>query len=296
VPTSDAVLTLMSSTVGLPNHPDATGCAGATSLREQALQAWLQSDPIDKTGAALALASWLRAPGEIDVRQIGHARHFDDRQRPGRPDAPVLVHPREVPSRGIGSPLGRAALLHAIAHIEFNAVDLALDAVWRFADMPAAWYLDWTRVALEEARHFRLIADELERRGHAYGDFAAHDGLWEMALKTRHDPLDRVALVPRLMEARGLDVTPGLIRRLSGVGDTAAVAILDVILREEVDHVRIGNHWYARLCQARGLEPVAHWESLAARHAVARPHPPFNVPARLQAGFMPEELARWSSP
>lgn len=266
-------------------------------LRLAARNAWAIADPVQKALAAQVLTPWLTGSSECGpiccCACVGAGLRFDDALRPGRPPRPSLVHPRDVPARGIGTPAGRAALLHAIAHIEFNAIDLALDAVWRFPDMPHAWYLDWASVAVDEARHFTALHDELARRGHAYGDFDAHDGLWEMAMKTRHDPLIRVALVPRLMEARGLDVTPGIMRRLGGVGDRAAVDILEMILREEVRHVQIGNAWFERLCMDRGLDPVLLWDELAQAHGAARPQPPFNVSARLQAGFRIEELIRW---
>lgn len=268
-----------------------TACLGAhpaPSLREAAWQAWCEDDPAAKAAAALALAPMLH--GE-SVYALG--TQSPDALRPGRPARPRLVHPREVPQRGVGSEEGRAALLHAIAHIEFNAIDLALDAVWRFDDQPVQWYLDWASVAIDEARHFRLIANEMARRGWHYGDFDAHDGLWEMAMRTCHDPLARMGLVPRLMEARGLDVTPGMIKRLAQVGDSAAVAILEVILAEEVRHVRLGNEWYGRLCRARGLDPVSHWPVLARDHGVQWPHGPFNRAARVQAGFTDAELDGW---
>lgn len=246
--------------------------------------------PSQKARAARQLGEALAA----GLCSIDAGRAFDEALRPGRPDLPRLVHPRDVPQRGVGSPSGRAALLHAIAHIEFNAIDLALDAAWRFADMPAQWYQDWISVAADEARHFSLLSDELARRAHAYGDFDAHDGLWEMAMSTRHDLLARVALVPRLMEARGLDVTPLIIRKLEQAGDADAVAILQVILREEVGHVAIGNRWYWEVCRARGLDPVNAWDALARSHGASAPKGPFNVEARLAAGFTPEELARWT--
>lgn len=259
-------------------------------LRAAARAAWQIADPRAKAQAARQVGEDLFA----DRCALDEARPFEDALRPGRPAMPRLVHPRDVPQRGVGSPAGRVALLHAIAHIEFNAIDLALDAVWRFADMPARWYRDWISVAADEARHFSLLADELERRGHAYGDFDAHDGLWEMAMSTRHDCLARVALVPRLMEARGLDVTPLIIRKLQQAGDAAAVAILQVILREEVGHVAIGNRWFTTLCKDRGLDTSKGWDELARRHGASAPKGPFNVEARLAAGFTPEELARWT--
>lgn len=272
--------------------------ADASCLRSAARNAWSVGDPLGKARAAQALARWLVPPAAMSkaacpALAVDAVLTFPDTLRPGRPQRPPLVHPRDVPSRGIGTPTGRAALLHAIAHIEFNAIDLALDAVWRFAGMPHAWYLDWASVAVDEARHFNALSEELVRRGHAYGDFDAHDGLWEMAMKTRHDPLVRVALVPRLMEARGLDVTPGIMKRLTGAGDHAAVDILAMILREEVRHVQVGNDWYGRLCAERGLNPMDHWDVIAQAHGASRPQGPFNIEARLQAGFRTEELVRW---
>jgi uncharacterized ferritin-like protein (DUF455 family) len=259
-------------------------------LRAAARAAWACAEPRAKAAAALALEAAL-ARG---VLPIDASAAFDDALRPGRPARPGLVHPRGVPSRGVGSDEGRAALLHAIAHIEFNAIDLALDAVWRFAGLPREWYVDWARVAAEEAQHFGLLADELERRGRAYGDFDAHDGLWEMAMRTRGDPLARVALVPRLMEARGLDVTPQIQSRLAQAGDEVGRTILQRILDDEVGHVAIGNRWYAWLCAREALDPVADWDAIARRHGASAPRPPFNREARLRAGFTDAELARWA--
>ena len=260
-----------------------------TELRAAAHRAWCLTDPNAKAQAALAIGEQVASASPL----IDAARVFHDDLRPGRPALPRLVHPRDVPNRGAGTPAGRVALLHAIAHIEFNAIDLALDAVWRFAGMPADWYLDWASVASEEAKHFSLLAEELGRRGQGYGDFDAHDGLWEMAMKTRDDPLPRMALVPRLMEARGLDVTPVIRRKLEQAGDAQACAILDVILRDEVGHVAIGNHWCAGLCRREGLEPEADWDGLARRYGASAPKAPFNVEARLRAGFTEAELTRW---
>lgn len=272
-----------------PAPTDLRACAGGC-LREAARHAWAIADPRDKAAAATRLGDAAAA----GLLVIDPNRRFDDALRPGRPARPTLVHPRELPRRGPGTPAGRAALLHAIAHIELNAIDLALDAAWRFADLPADWYLDWASVAAEEALHFGLLADELARRGHAYGDFDAHDGLWEMAMRTRGDALARTALVPRLMEARGLDVTPQIQRRLADAGDSVGVGILQRILDDEVGHVAIGNHWYRLLCERSHRDPVLAWDELAASHGASPPHPPFNVGARLRAGFTETELARWS--
>ena len=263
---------------------------GPVELRAAARDAWATASPRAKARAALELGALAASGGATpDPR-----RAFAPALQPGRPERPLRVHPRDVPARGAGSPTGRAALLHSIAHIEFNAIDLALDAVWRFDGLPTQWYLDWASVASEEALHFGLLADALERRGHAYGDFDAHDGLWEMAIRTCDDVLARIALVPRVAEARGLDVTPLIQRKLAAAGDLEAVAILQRILDDEVGHVALGNRWYRHLCERAGLDPEAAWDGLAARYGASPPRPPFNVPARLRAGFTEAELARWS--
>ncbi len=210
---------------------------------------------------------------------------------PGRPDRPLLVQPARVARRALGTLEGRCALMHAVAHIEFNAINLALDACWRFAGMPKNFYLDWLCVAAEEAHHFQLVEAHLKSLGSHYGAFDAHDGLWQMATKTQDDVLARMALVPRILEARGLDVTPAIQQKLRQAGDHSAVAILDVILRDEVGHVAIGNHWFHHLCEQRDLEPVAEMESLMLKYAAPRPRPPFNLEARRRAGFNDAELA-----
>ncbi|MFN8840958.1 MAG: ferritin-like domain-containing protein, partial [Burkholderiales bacterium] len=252
---------------------DAPRSAPAGELRAAARAAWAIAEPRAKAAAASAIGEAVAA-GAAGALRPDPCAAFDDATRPGRPGAPRLVHPRDVPQRGVGSDEGRAALLHAIAHIEFNAIDLALDAVWRFGGLPEAWYLDWAGVAAEEALHFGLLADELRRRGHAYGDFDAHDGLWAMALRTRGDALARVALVPRLMEARGLDVTPQIQARLASAGDEAGRAILQRILDDEVGHVAIGNRWYAWLCAREGVDPLGGGDALASRHGASSPRPP----------------------
>lgn len=213
---------------------------------------------------------------------------------PGRPARPELRRHTEVARRSPATPEGRAVLLHAIAHIELNAINLALDAIWRFDGMPEAYYRDWLRVAGEEALHFQLLRDHLRTLGHGYGDFPAHQGLWEMCAKTAHDIVARMALVPRTLEARGLDATPLIQRKLRQVGTPdalAAVAILDTILRDEVGHVAIGNHWYRWLCARDGLDPIDHYADLVRRYEAPRLKPPFNEAARRQAGFTDSELA-----
>jgi len=257
-------------------------------LRAAALEALMSTDPASKAALARRLAQAARDGAAIDVDA-----HFEpSTPLPGRPARPRLVAPSRLPQRSVQTHEGRAALLHAIAHIEFNAIALALDAVWRFASLPDDFYRDWLRVAGEEALHFTLLTDRLATLGHAYGDFDAHDGLWEMCEKTSHDVVARLALVPRTLEARGLDATPAIQAKLARAGDTDAVAILDVILRDEIGHVAIGNRWYRWCCERAGLDPIAHYQSLAVRYAAPRLRPPFNLEARRRAGFSDEEIAR----
>lgn len=209
---------------------------------------------------------------------------------PGRPERPSLVPPQQVPRRRLGSDAGRAALVHAIAHIEFNAINLALDAAWRFRDRPPAFATDWLSVAADEARHFQLLARRLDELGHGYGDFPAHDGLWDMAVKTADSCLERMALVPRVLEARGLDVTPGMIERLRQAGDERTIAALEVILAEEVRHVEIGTRWFHACCAEAGVDPDETFLHLLETRFDGRLKGPFNVPARTEAGFSEREL------
>jgi len=215
---------------------------------------------------------------------------------PGRPDRPKLVPPRDVPQRGLGSMEGRAALVHAVAHIEFNAINLAWDAVLRFAGMPAEYYRDWASVAADEARHFGMLSRRLKELGRGYGDFDAHNGLWEMAVKTSDSCLARMALVPRVLEARGLDVTPGMIARLRSVGDDTTADILDIILREEVAHVAAGTRWFRYCCECEGRDPAATFKDLLRERLAGGLRGPFNLDARRSAGFDEEELALLASP
>lgn len=214
---------------------------------------------------------------------------------PGRPEQPRLVHPRELPRRGLGSNEGRAAFIHSIAHIEFNAIDLAWDAVYRFRDMPQQFYADWVNVANDEARHFAMLQKRLKAFGHDYGDFDAHNGLWEMAEKTAHSGLERMALVPRVLEARGLDVTPAMIVKLRQLGDDATAEILAVILREEIGHVAAGSRWFRWYCARDGVEPESTFRQLLAEYGRGVLHGPFNLDARSAAGFSEEELAALQS-
>ncbi|MBK6652420.1 ferritin-like domain-containing protein [Zoogloea sp.] len=210
---------------------------------------------------------------------------------PGRPERPELVPHTELPRRRPGSPGGHAALLHAIAHIEFNAINLALDCAYRFSGLPADYYGAWLGVAAEEAYHFSLIEARLKDLGHAYGDFQAHNGLWEMAIKTADDPLARMALVPRVLEARGLDATPPIVSALKRIGDAETIAVLDIILRDEIGHVALGDRWFRYFCAERGLAPEATYLVLMARFDAPWPPRPLNVEARRKAGFSDAEIA-----
>ena len=253
-------------------------------LRSAALKALLLEDPVAKAAAARALHP---APQDtVDTEVVLQSAAT----LPGRTSRPPLVAPTAVKQRSPFTPEGRAALLHAVAHIELNAINLALDAVWRFAGMPAAYYRDWLQVASEEALHFTLLREHLATLGHQYGDFPAHDGLWAMTERTAGDITARMALVPRTLEARGLDATPPMQERLRKAGDLQAVAILDVILHDEVGHVAIGNRWYRWLCHRDGLDPVLHYAVLAQRHGAPLLRPPFNRAARLAAGFTQQEI------
>jgi uncharacterized ferritin-like protein (DUF455 family) len=210
---------------------------------------------------------------------------------PGRPSRPQLVAPREVPRRSLSTPQGRIIMLHSFAHIEFNAINLALDAAYRFRGMPDAFVSDWLQVAVEEAYHFSLIDAYLGELGSYYGEYDAHNGLWDMVCKTRHDVLHRMALVPRVMEARGLDVTPGMMDKFRQTGDLRAVEILRVIYQEEVGHVAIGNRWYLYCCVQNGQEPRSTFQRLIKQYFDGKLRGPFNRPARLQAGFDEDELS-----
>lgn len=258
--------------------------------RLRALAALRLADPSSKvqTTRALAASNDLDAIGDGLVRTDG-----DSEGVPGRPDKPDRVSATAVPKRSPFTTEGRAALVHSICHIEFNAINLALDAVWRFDGMPTAYYRDWLRVADEEAQHFSLLHAHLQGMGRRYGDFRGHDGLWTMCERTKDDVLARMALVPRTLEARGLDATPLIqakLRRVNTPDAHEAVAILDIILRDEVGHVAIGNHWYRWLCGRSGQNPEALYPQLVARYEAPRLKPPFNHEARSRAGFSDEEL------
>ena len=259
-------------------------------IRACALDTLALTDPAAKCAALDALCARSQ---DWQFNALPPATGSAGPELPGRPARPRLIDPAEVPTRSPFTTEGLAALTHAIAHIEFNAINLALDAVWRFDGMPEAFYRDWMRVAHEESRHFRLLCERLQASGFEYGDFDAHDGLWTMCEKTRHDATARMALVPRTLEARGLDATPLIQHKLRKVGSAQALAlceVLDTILREEIGHVEIGNRWYRWLCERTQRDPLALYPQLAARYQAPRPRPPFNHAARTAAGFTAQEL------
>lgn len=259
-------------------------------LRQRALEVLYLCDPIEKASAAMQMHS---QAAQWEIAEQAPALQ-PATPLPGHPERPALLHHTQVARRSPATPQGRIVLMHAIAHIEFNAINLALDAIWRFDGMPAQYYLDWLQIAAEEGKHFLMIRDWLLAQGSDYGNFPAHQGLWSMCEKTEHDVTARMALVPRTLEARGLDATPQIQAKLRQVGSPdalAAVDILEVILREEIGHVSIGNEWYRFLCQRNNLDPHTHYTSLAKMYEAPRPRPPFNTQARQAAGFTEEEIA-----
>ena len=260
----------------------------SSNLHDCALYCLMLNEPADKADCVRQLASLWRQQ-QLQAIDATAARPLPI---PGRPQRPVMAPPSQLPKRGFHTAEGRVRLAHAIAHIEFNAINLALDAVYRFRGMPAQYYSDWLQVAEEEAKHFGLLSRYLQDHDASYGDFPAHNGLWEMALKTDHDVLVRMALVPRVLEARGLDVTPGMIRRLQSTGDAELIAILQVIFDEEIGHVKIGSHWFYHVCQQRGLNPADTFVTLLQQYMTQGIAGPFELDARRAAGFTEQEMQR----
>ena len=255
------------------------------ALTEAACRVLLTPRPKDKVALTNEIAAAWRA-GQIEP--IGQAI---PPERPARPDRPVLRAPREVPRRRIGSgPEGRIALLHALAHIELNAIDLAWDIVARFAatdGLPRAFCDDWVGVAAEEAKHFSLLTARLADLGAAYGDLPAHDGLWQAAMNTAHDLAARLAVVPLVLEARGLDVTPAMMQRLRRVDDVQSADILQIIHDDEIGHVAVGRRWFETVCEQAGHEPAAHYQALVRQYFKGSIKPPFNAESRMRAGLTP---------
>ncbi len=254
-----------------------------TTLRIAALGPLCDTDAVRKAQATRALDLTL---------SVGRAEVLTPSEPiPGRPLKPEMIAHSLLKPKPLSTLEGRALLVHSVAHIELNAIDLALDVVWRFPGLPDAFYTDWMRIAQEEAKHFMLLREHLRSLGYDYGDFPAHNGLWEMAERTQDDVLARIGIVPRTLEARGLDASPGVKNKLIGAGDHKAGQILDLILEEEIGHVAAGNRWYRYLCQARGLEPVSTYALLIEQYDAPKLRPPFNMAARRLAGFDEAELA-----
>jgi len=253
-------------------------------LAARALEILAAPDPAAKVALSRRLGADWRAgavppPGQPPVPD-----------RPARPARPALVPPQALPKRKTGAGVARrAALLHAIAHIELNAIDLAWDLVARFAGhgLPRDFANDWVDVAAEEAEHFALLSERLAALDAAYGDLPAHDGLWQAAQRTAHDLLARLAVVPLVLEARGLDVGPAMIEKLEHGGDRASADVLRRIVADEIGHVATGMRWFDHACAARGLDPASTWQDLVQRHCPGALKPPFNAEARSRAGMSP---------
>lgn len=231
--------------------------------------------------------TWFAARSSGAMIPIGSARPPD---QPARPDRPEVLSPRDMPRRRPGSPQGRVALLHALAHIELNAVDLHWDIIARFTDhpMPTGFYDDWVKAADEEANHFNLVSDCLEAADSHYGALPAHAGMWRAAQDTATDLKGRLAVVPMVLEARGLDVSPAMIEVFRKAGDTQALAALEVIYAEEVAHVAYGSKWFNWLCGRDGEDPKEVFHTLVRKYFHGSLKPPFNVEKRAEAGLPPD--------
>lgn len=259
-------------------------------LHARALHALMTPSPDHKSALTASLYDdWCCGRIGLSLTEPTPAQAVSD---PGRPERPALIPHTAVPRRKPNTPEGHAALLHAIAHIEFNAINLALDCVYRFRNLPVDYYRGWLQVAAEEAYHFGLVCERLASLGYAYGDFPAHRGLWDMAVKTADDPLARMALVPRVLEARGLDATPPIVASLKRIGDEATIRVLDIILRDEIGHVALGDRWFRYFCAERGLDPEPTYLVLMTDFDAPWPPKPLNVEARRMAGFSAAEITR----
>ena len=256
------------------------------SVFQRVLECLLVSDPVEKCNAVFKLHEKFLS----ETLSLEKFTSTEEIIAPGRPEKPILVLPQSVPRRTLSTTEGRVALIHAITHIEFNAINLALDAIFRFQQMPEEYYIDWMRVAFEEAQHFSMLSKRLNQHDCKYGELHAHNGLWEMAMKTRHSVLARMALVPRVLEARGLDVTPRMIQRLESVGDHETVEILHIIFEQEIGHVAIGSRWFKYACAQQNLVPEEMFQNLLDEYMSGELRGPFELEARKQAGFSNTEL------
>ena len=258
------------------------------SLSEMAVAVLNTADGRAKTALSRDYAAqWFAARDAQTPLSIGNASPPD---YPARPDKPELLSPRDVPKRRPGTDAGRIALLHAVAHIELNAVDLHWDLIARFSQtpMPIGYYDDWVKAADEESKHFNLVSDCLERSDSFYGALPAHDGMWRAAEDTAQDFMGRLAVVPMVLEARGLDVTPGMIEIFRKVGDTNAIAAFETIYSEEVGHVAYGSKWFHFLCGRHNQDPKEVFHSLVCKYFHSPLRPPFNEEKRAEAGIPPD--------
>ncbi|MGB0902339.1 ferritin-like domain-containing protein [Halocynthiibacter sp.] len=258
------------------------------TLSEMAVDVLSCADGREKAALSLAHAkTWTDARASGDLPEIGNATPPDF---PARPEKPELLSPRDVPRRRPGTDAGRIALLHAVAHIELNAVDLHWDIIARFAQvkMPGGYYDDWVKAAAEESNHFNMVSDCLERLGSHYGALPAHAGMWRAAEDTADDFMGRLAVVPMVLEARGLDVTPGMIDIFRKAKDTESVAALEIIYAEEVGHVAYGSKWFHFLCGRHELDPKEQFHTLVRKYFHGLLRPPFNEEKRAEAGLPPD--------
>lgn len=260
-----------------------------SSLQQTAVKVLTTAEPTAKSAAARDCAARWRA-GALSLPEPGATSLAP--ARPARPEAPELLPPGQVPRRRLGTVAGRIALLHAVAHIEFNAIDLAFDMIARFGGDPRiadsdrhAFVSDWVSVGDDEARHFMMVRDRLQTLGADYGELPAHDGLWEAAAATSGDLAARLAIAPMVLEARGLDVTPGMIDKLKSVDDPDSAAVLNVIYTEEVAHVAAGRRWFEAVCASEGEDPTERFHTLVKSHFKGELKRPFNTPARDRAGM-----------
>lgn len=249
--------------------------------------ACLTESNLDRKIQLSEVNSRLMTSGVTEVVPLGFNKEII---KPGRPEIPVLVAPRDLPKRKLHTDEGRAAMIHSFAHIEFNAINLAWDVICRFQDMPDEFYMDWAQVAQEETKHFQMLRELLNDLSFDYGDFAAHDGLWKIAEETSHDLLLRLAVVPRIMEARGLDVTPGLIERFRNLNDEKTCEVLALILKEEIGHVHIGTKWYRYQCKQINRDADEMFNEIASEFLPHTDSRKINISARRKAGFSSSEL------
>jgi len=258
-----------------------------TSVYEWALNVLKEPNPEKKVRLSIDTNT-------VDISLKNLSRRIPTPTRPARPKFPLLLQPRDMPRRSTGQK-GRVAFVHALAHIELNAIDLAWDMILRFGPElgNTTFIIDWIKVAKDEAQHFQLLSRRLIDFGQSYGDLPAHDGLWEAAMKTSHDVLDRLAVIPMMLEARGIDTTPAAVNRIKSSNDMKTALVLEEIYHDEIEHLRIGVFWFEHICKARELDPIATWRYLVGHHLNSKPKMPLNVEGRCQAHMNPEYWENW---